>query len=348
MKQDSSPVRRPAAHATEPSAVAPAQIIPLSAFRSTAITESRLLVHASGARDAWRERRARMEADGRRFTRWGVSRWSKVPAPLSLVEPALAAVGLRRRGLANTLAFATTEMTLDFPDLPPAFDGYTILQLSDLHVGRVPGLAGHAAAALRGLSVDLVTVTGDIQSWGLPEPEPAADEVATILSAVSARDGTLGILGNHDSHHLVDALERRGMHVLINEHATVHRAGGELHLVGVDDIHYFYTEAAERALRARTPAGFSVALVHTPEFADVAAESGYALYLAGHTHGGQICLPGGRPLLTALDRRHRAYAAGKWRLGAMTGYTSRGIGVARRARFNCPPEIVVLRLRRTA
>lgn len=327
----------------------PAEVIPLAPYRAVGSpTKSRLVIHPSGARDAWRAERARMEADGRRFTRWGTTRWSLVPKPLGMaLEPALAAVGLQRRARANVLAIEMTEVTLGFPVLPRAFDGYTILQLSDLHVGRVPGLAERAAAQLRGLTVDLVAVTGDIQSWGLPAAEIAADEVATLMSAVTARDGALGVLGNHDRHTLVEPLERRGLRLLVNEHASIQRAGAELHVVGVDDVHRFYTEAAARAMRARDPASFSVALAHTPELADLAARSGYALYLAGHTHGGQICLPGGRPVFTALDRRHRGFAAGMWRWGAMTGYTSRGVGVARRARFNCPPEIVVLRLRRT-
>lgn len=347
MIRDSSQPQLPLpAAATPPHA---ADVIPLAPYRTSgAPAQSRLIIQPSLSREAWRTARARMEVDGRRFTRWGTTRWSLVPKPLGLLlEPALAAVGLRRRAVENTLAVDTTEVTLGFADLPRAFDGYTILQLSDLHVGRVPGLAQRIASQLRGVTADLAVVTGDIQSWGRPAAELAADEVATIISAAHVRDGVLGVLGNHDSQALVEPLEQRGVRLLINEHASVHRPGAELHLAGVDDVHRFYTDTAERVLRARSPAGFSIALVHTPEFADVAAESGYTLYLAGHTHGGQICLPGGRPVFTALDHRHRDFAAGLWRLGDMTGYTSRGVGVARRARFNCPPEIVVLRLRRT-
>lgn len=326
-----------------------AEVIPLASYRPAARhDEAGLVIHASPTRAAWREARARMERDGRRFTRWGQRRWSATPGPLSIVEPCLAALGLRRRAIANTLAVETIELTLAFPDLPPAFDGYTILQLSDLHVGRVPGLAERTASLLRGTTVDLVAITGDIQSWGLPRPEIAADEVATIVTAVSARDGILGVLGNHDSHVLVEPLEQRGIRLLLNERASVYRAGDELQVIGVDDIHRYYTASAEWALRARSPEAFSIALVHTPEFADLAAESGYGLYLAGHTHGGQICLSKGQPVLTALDRRYRSLASGVWRYGAMTGYTSRGVGVARRARFNCPPEITILRLRRGA
>lgn len=342
-----SPQPKLAATPAPSSAARSAEIIPLGSYRPAARhDEAGLVVHASPTREAWRATRAQMERDGRRFTRWGLRRWSATPGPLSIVEPSLAALGLRRRAIANTLAVETIELTLPFADLPPAFDGYTILQLSDLHVGRVPGLAERTASVLRGAVVDLVAITGDIQSWGLPGPEVAADEVATITAAISARDGILGVLGNHDSHGLVAPLEQRGVQLLINERASVRRAGAELQVTGVDDVHRFYTEAAARALRARSPEAFSIALVHTPEFADLAAEAGYGLYLAGHTHGGQICLPTGRPVLTALDRRYRSLASGVWRYGAMTGYTSRGVGVARRARFNCPPEVTILRLRR--
>jgi uncharacterized protein len=78
--------------------------------------------------------------------------------------------------------------------------------------------------------------------------------------------------------------------------------------------------------------------------ADVAAAAGYALYLSGHSHGGQVCLPGGRPILTAMDS-HRRLATGPWQWDGMLGYTTRGVGVVQRTRFNCPPEVVVLRLR---
>jgi len=306
-----------------------------------------LSLYRSLARHEWRSRRAHMEAGRKRHTRGGVFAKSRLLRLIVLVEPAVAAIGLRRRALANTQALELREVDLTIGGLPEAFDGYRILQLSDIHVGRVPGLIEAAAAIVGGLEVDLAVLTGDIQTRGHPEAAVAAAEIAPLLAAIRANDGILGVLGNHDRHDLPDHLEQRGVRMLINESLVLARDGGRLRITGVDDVNNFFSDDAVRALRApvEDPIPVSIALVHSPELADVASDAGYALYLAGHTHGGQICLPGGKPLLTATEY-HQRLAAGAWRYGRMLGYTSRGVGVARRVRFNCPPEVTVLRLRR--
>lgn len=304
-------------------------------------------LYRSVVRRDWRLQRARMEASRRRYTRAGVFAKSRLLRLIVLVEPAVAAIGLRRRALANTLALELREIDMTIEGLPEAFDGYRILQLSDIHVGRVPGLVEAAAAIVGRLDVDLAVLTGDVQTRGHPSAAAAAAEIAPLLAAVRANDGILGVLGNHDRHDLPDHLEQRGVRMLINETLILERDGARLRITGVDDVNNFYSEDAVRALRApvEDPVSVSMALVHSPELADVASDAGYALYLAGHTHGGQICLPSGKPLLTATEY-HQKFAAGAWRYGRMLGYTSRGIGVGRRVRFNCPPEVTVLRLRR--
>ncbi|MFI5361900.1 MAG: metallophosphoesterase [Elusimicrobiota bacterium] len=300
----------------------------------------------NSARERWRRRRAIMEADGRRHTRHGVVP-SASPSRLLARNAArfLAFLGLRRRALENTMAVEINQVDLAVSGLPPAFEGYRILHLTDIHVDQVPGLMERAAERLRGASADLVVLTGDIQTFGGPSAVRAADVVNSLVSSIKARDGAVGVLGNHDGHGLVDALEERGIRMLINESVEMERSGAVLHIAGLDDVHSFYSVEAENALAARNADACSIALVHTPEIADLAAAAGYSLYLSGHTHGGQICLPGGRPLITMLDR-HRRLAAGTWRWGSMTGYTSRGVGAITPARFNCPPEIALLRLRR--
>ncbi len=303
-----------------------------------------LSLYTSAVRSAWHRRRSQMERDGRRFTRAGVFSKPKLMKITAAVGPLAAAMGLRRLALANTLAVGLTQVDVFLPSLPEAFDGYRILLLSDLHVGRVPGLIERAAAVIRDVPADLAVLTGDIQSWGTPAADLAATEIAPLFEATDARDGVFVVLGNHDSHDIVEAVEMLGPRVLINEHRVIQRNAATIRLTGLDDVNNFYTEDAEHALRAASD-DFSIALVHSPEMADIAAESGYALYLSGHTHGGQVCLPGGQPIFTALDF-HRHLASGTWSYGDMVGYTSRGIGVARPVRFNCPPEIALLRLRR--
>jgi uncharacterized protein len=303
--------------------------------------------YRSVVRRNWRLRRAQMEVSRQRHTRAGVVGRSKLLRLTSLVEPAIAALGLRRRALANALALELNEIDMAIDGLPEPFDGYRILQLSDVHVGRIPGLIEAAAAIVGGVDVDLAVLTGDVQTRGYPSAAAAAEEIAPLLDAVRASDGILGVLGNHDSHDLPDHLEQRGVRMLINEELVLERNGARIRVTGLDDVHYFYSDDAVRALHAspEEAVSASIALVHSPELADVASDAGYALYLAGHTHGGQICLPGGKPLLTATDH-HRKFATGPWRYGRMLGYTSRGLGVVRRVRFNCPPEVTILRLRR--
>ncbi len=285
-----------------------------------------------------------MEARRRRFTRWGVRSPSAVSPIVHLAEPLLRLVGWYRQGVRNSLALGVSEIELFFADLPPAFDGYTILHLTDLHLRRLPRLMDRIIDRIEGLNADLAVITGDFQTRGWPLPGEVAADMTRFVAAVGAPDGVLGVLGNHDTHTVVEPLEAAGVRLLINERITIARGDGIIGMTGLDDVNRFYTPEAERVLHGRPPGQFSVALVHSAEMADIAASAGHALYLSGHTHGGQICLPNGRPVFTALDSHHQL-VAGQWQWGGMLGYTSRGVGVGQRARFNCPPEIALLRLR---
>jgi hypothetical protein len=171
--------------------------------------------------------------------------------------------------------------------------------------------------------------------------------LAEVLAGPKVRDRIVAVLGNHDPASMAEALEHFGITTLVNESLTIERAGERLVVTGLDDVHRFYTPAAKEAL-IEAPQGFRIALVHSPEVADHAAAAGFSLYLSGHTHGGQICLPGGRSIFTRL-RRCRFGAQGEWRAGAMIGYTSNGLGVGEvPLRFNCRGEIAVITLRRGA
>src|SRR4029077_7425117 len=170
--------------------------------------------------------------------------------------------------------------------------------------------------------------------------------LADMLKGVSVNDRRLAVFGNHDPAEMADALERLGFEVLINRSITLARDDERIVVTGLDDVHRFFTPDALRAL-AEAPEGFRIALVHSAEVADHAAAAKYALYLSGHTHGGQICLPGGRPTVTHL-RRCRHAAVGVWGEGGMTGYTSRGLGVGDvPLRFNCRGEVSLITLRRS-
>jgi uncharacterized protein len=134
--------------------------------------------------------------------------------------------------------------------------------------------------------------------------------------------------------------------VLINESVELRRGPAAVLLAGIDDAHFFRLDDADAAVRARRPNVPSILLSHTPEAYRDAERVGFDAMLCGHTHGGQICLPGG--LAMALDARiPRRFGRGRWRHGKMIGYTCPGAGTSIvAARLNCPPEITLHRLRR--
>jgi predicted MPP superfamily phosphohydrolase len=168
--------------------------------------------------------------------------------------------------------------------------------------------------------------------------------LARALRGVRVRDRRLAVLGNHDPAEMVEALQPLGFETLVNRTLTLRRGDAAVHVTGLDDIHSFYTPAARRALDAPHE-GFRIALIHSPEMADHAAAAGYGLYLSGHTHGGQICLPGGRVVFSQLVRCQHA-ASGLWRDGDMVGYTSPGLGVSPpMVRFNTRGGAAVITLR---
>jgi predicted MPP superfamily phosphohydrolase len=256
--------------------------------------------------------------------------------------------GLYGRGRLNALRPELAAFDLPFPSLPASFDGYRILHISDPHLDALPELGAVAAELLAGVEVDLIALTGDIMAAHDAKPAAAVGPLEPLLRTVAVRDRRLAVLGNHDAGSVADALGEIGFEVLINRSLSLERNDEHIAVTGLDDVHCFYTEAAHAALFEDVAADFRIALVHSPEMADHAATAGVSLYLCGHTHGGQICLPNGRWLLTRLTRCRQA-ARGLWREGPMTGYTSRGLGVsAPPFRFNCPGEMTLITLRRLA
>jgi len=173
----------------------------------------------------------------------------------------------------------------------------------------------------------------------------SVEPLKRALAGVIVRDRRLAVLGNHDPVEMVEALDGLGVETLVNRTTTLSRGGEILHVTGLDDVHNFYSAAARTALDQRVD-GCRIALVHSAEMADHAAAAGCALYLCGHTHAGQVCLPGGRIVFTQLVRCRHA-ASGVWREDEMVGYTSPGLGVSPPAvRFNSRGGAALITLRR--
>jgi len=296
---------------------------------------------------AWLEARRAMERRDLRSTPDGQRR----DLPLDLAKAgarlALKLCGLWRRGLANGLDICYRTVELNLARLPREFDGYRILHITDPHFDAVDGLGEAIVRTVAGAEVDLCVLTGDFRSAerGPFTETEILEPLAAIRRTVQARDGFLATLGNHDAADMVAPFRDLGLRVLINRTHHVRRGGQTIALTGIDDVHRFYTPAAHAALSAHDPQAFGIVLAHSPEMAGEAAAAGHSLYLCGHCHGGQLCLPGGRPLITHLSR-HRNLYAGLWRYGEMWGYTSTGAGLADPpVRFNCQGEVTEFRLR---
>ena len=269
-----------------------------------------------------------------------------LPLIQAMIEIALRVTGTYWRGRANAGKVQVRRNIVRLPNLPSAFDGFTILHLSDLHAD----LSGHAmqraAELAHGLDYDLCVLTGDYRGRTHGDCRPCLGGVARLREALSG--DIYAVLGNHNSITMVPDLEALGIRMLLNECVATDRGSTSIYLAGVDDAHFYRADNIEKAA-ADIPRGcVFVLLSHTPEIYRQAAHAGFDLMLSGHTHGGQICLPSGIPILLEADLP-RAFGAGAWRHAGMAGYTSVGAGSSVvPVRFNNRPEITLHQLVRGA
>jgi predicted MPP superfamily phosphohydrolase len=227
--------------------------------------------------------------------------------------------------------------------LPESFDGFKILHLSDLHAGMSQPAIESVAKIVNSIDFDICVLTGDFRARTYGPFQPCLTEVAQLRSCLG--EVVYGVLGNHDSIRMVPDLERMNIRMLLNECEVLRRGNDIIHLAGIDDAHFYRVDNIEKAAADAPLGGFSILLSHTPEIYRQAAHAGFDLLLSGHTHGGQICLPGGFPI-TLDSSLPRAFGSGAWRYREMAGYTSVGTGSCIvPVRFNCPPEITLHRLR---
>jgi predicted MPP superfamily phosphohydrolase len=258
------------------------------------------------------------------------------------VENLLTCTGFRGRARKNCTDYRLERNDVYLPGLPAAFEGYTILHLSDLHAEGLVDEGGGIIRIVETVPCDLAVLTGD---FSLDESgvhyEACLEAIVPIVRSISVQDGIFGILGNHDLLEMVPALERMGVQMLLNEAAQLQRGTAEIVLAGVDDPHFYKCHDLRKALSVATSDNFVVLLSHSPEIAQEASLCGVDFFLCGHTHGGQICLPGGIPAFANASCKRR-YMSGRWDCGTMQGYTSRGTGFSlAAARLFCPPEITL-------
>ena len=266
-----------------------------------------------------------------------------MPVMQAIIEVALRVTGTLRLGLANAAKVELRRNVVRLARLPAAFDGFTILHLSDLHADLSGPAMRRAAELARDLDYDLCVLTGDFRGarsrrlQTVPRSGRAPARSAARRPLRGARQPRLRSPWFPTS--------RRSASGFFSTKARCSSAGSaSIWLAGVDDAHFFRADNMEKAAADIPQGGVSVLLSHTPEIYRQAAHAGFDLMLSGHTHGGQICLPGGVPILLEANLP-RAFAAGAWRHAGMAGYTSVGAGsCVVPVRFNNRPEITLHRL----
>ena len=261
----------------------------------------------------------------------------------SVIRNILRFLGLHGRGRRNALDLHIRHNDVFIRGLPKTFDGYPILHITDLHIDMNSGISHVLIEQIRKVTYDVCVITGDIRARTFGPYDNALEAMSAVR--VHLKDPVYGILGNHDTIKMVPGLESLGIRMLLNESVMVEKQGAHIYLAGIDDPHYYCVDNIEKAAHSIPADATSILLSHSPEVYKRAAHSDFDLMLCGHTHHGQICLPGGIPIMCNA-RCPRHICAGVWKYHDMAGYTSAGSGVSVvDVRLNCPPEITLHHLR---
>ena len=262
----------------------------------------------------------------------------------SVIRTTLKLLGLYRRGRKNAEQIQVRHNHVGSKILPNQFDGFTLLHISDLHADISEGAMRRLNEILPALTYDVCVLTGDYRGATFGPFDAALEGLARALAHL--KGPVYGVLGNHDTIRMVPELEEMGIRILLNECESISRGDEAIYLAGIDDAHYYRVDNIEKAASEIPDGKFSILLSHTPEVYRQAAHAGFDLFLGGHTHGGQICLPGSIPItLSSVLPRHMG--SGPWNYGDMIGYTSVGVGCAVvPVRINCLPEITLHHLQR--
>jgi predicted MPP superfamily phosphohydrolase len=248
-------------------------------------------------------------------------------------------------------SFSTDHLPIEriyvaIPSLPHAFDGYRIVLLTDLHFDA-PGhrrLVTHAIVLTLELAPDLIVLTGDyVSHWA------AVPGFADRLRLLRSPDGVWATLGNHDhwsgAARIRRILAEAGITELRNTSVPIRRSEQSIWLAGVDDV-WAQQHNLIQALEGIPAGAVTILLAHEPDYADEVAPTGrVSLQLSGHSHGGQIQLPGIMP--HSLPHLGQKYPAGLYRIHDMWLYTSRGVGCGLLPRIRSRPEVTEITLKRS-
>ena len=248
------------------------------------------------------------------------------------------------------------QVEMPLSRLPAAFDGFRIVQLSDFHYDEIFCIhpIRRAVEMVNQIHPDLVVLTGDFVTVSMfadyvdhkEEAAWAADPCAKLLSQLQSRLGSLACMGNHDidsdPHRITQALESHGITMLRNASRSIEQGGSRLWICGLDSTSG--RPRIELALQGVPKDEPVIVLMHEPDFATVVKNYPVDLQLSGHSHGGQVWIPGiGAPWLPPGARN---FPRGRYTVGQLPLYTNIGLGTIRApVRVNCTPEVTLVTLR---
>src|SRR6266550_6838732 len=249
-----------------------------------------------------------------------------------------------RSALAEPFRLTIEHQPIDLPRLPRAFDGFRIVQLSDIHHSPFTSIKQieRAVETANGLHPDMIALTGDYVSKERRYAAPCAE----FLGTLKARHGVFAVLGNHDhwtdAALITDLFRAEGITMLVNQGMRFEKDGAAFWLAGVDDT-MVGLEDLSLALAGASDDEMKLLLAHNPVILRKAARAGVDLVLSGHTHGGQVNL---RSEQSESGRPRRRKGKGLARQDETQIYITRGLGnVVLPVRFGCPPEVSLLELR---
>lgn len=266
--------------------------------------------------------------------------WSAAAVPaLAVFITLVGYINARRRA-----AVLTIEVPI--AGLPDALHGFSIVQITDIHVGATikHGYVTRIVDAVNGLDADLIAITGDLVDGSVGRLGRHTEP----LGRLSARHGAFFVTGNHEyysgAHAWIVEMRRLGVSVLLNEHVVLEHFGESIVVAGVTDLSAHHFDASHKsdpvaALAGAPQAAVKLLLAHQPRSAYAASKAGFDLQLSGHTHGGQF-FP-----WNYVVKLFEPFTAGLHRLDDLWLYVSRGTGYwGPPKRFGAPSEITHLRL----
>jgi hypothetical protein len=277
----------------------------------------------------------------------GFLHFENFPFLVKIFHKSLLITSLYEKGRKNAGRLKVEKVQIDVKSLPAEFNGTRILLLTDIHVDAIEGIVSRITDISSELEYDFCILGGDY-SFGLDDGHgtECAHKMNVLAQRLVAKSPVYGVLGNHDRYKMAETLSNAGVHMLVNESTAISKGNSCIHLVGVDDSHYYEADDIELAHSAVADGEFRIVVAHSPEPFRRIAASGANLQLSGHTHGGQVCLPGGRAVVTSSSIPYRV-VKGRWSHHGMQGYTSRGVGASGvPVRFFCRPEITLITLGR--